>query len=112
MALDPDGFPLVPLHRRRTWYGLSWSEQRQVLRAARRGESHSDPAVAHAARTWAHEVPPPKEGARSLRSLLLALLSDPWGGTLGALLGDRRAARRILAARPPEPPGGVDGARS
>ena len=109
MALDPDGFPRVPAHRQRTWDGLSWAEQRQVLRAARRGQSHPYPAVADAARRWAREQLPP--GPRSLRDVLWALLSDPWGGTLGSLLGERRAARRILAVRP-IPRAGADGPRS
>jgi hypothetical protein len=100
--MDADGFPPVPRHRQRTWYGLSWSEQRAVLRAARRRRSHPDPAVALAARVWAREVLAPTTASKSLGSAVLAFVTDPWGGTLGAFVGERRAARRILAARPPE----------
>ncbi|CAA9246961.1 MAG: hypothetical protein AVDCRST_MAG57-1837 [uncultured Blastococcus sp.] len=57
--------------------------------------------MALAARVWAREVLAPRPASRSLGSAVLALVTDPWGGTLGALVGERRAARRILAARSP-----------
>jgi hypothetical protein len=62
---DEDAFPMVPKYRQRTWAGLRWSEQTAVLRAARRRETHPDPAIAKAARDWAREVltpRPPREG--------------------------------------------------
>ena len=102
LAFDEDGFPAVLKYRQRTWVGLQWSEQRAVLRAARRGESHPDPAVAKAARDWAHDVLAPRPPSRGLRDFLLTILSDPFGGTLGLVFGERRAARRILAVKPPQ----------
>jgi hypothetical protein len=38
---------------------------------------------------------------RGLRNLVLRFVEDPFGGTLGLKLGERRAARRILAVKPP-----------
>ena len=102
VVYDNDGFPLVPKHRRRTWEGLSWSEHRAVLRAARRGESHPDPAIGKAARDWAQAVLAPKPPSRGLLDVLLRLLEDPFGGTLGQMFGERRTARCILAVKPPE----------
>lgn len=101
MALHEDGFPVVPKYRQRTWAGLSWSEQRAVLRAARRGEMHSDPAIAKAARDWAGGVVTPRPPSRRLRDTLLRLVEDPFGGTLGLWFGERRAARRIVAVQLP-----------
>jgi hypothetical protein len=98
---DEDGLPVVPKYRQRTWVGLSWSEQRAVLRAARRGLTHPDPAVAKAARDWAREVRAPRPPSRGLRNFLLTLVEDPFGGTLGLKFSERRAARRILAVKPP-----------
>jgi hypothetical protein len=102
VVYDEDGFPEVPKYRQRTWVGLRWSEQRAVLRAARRGEIHSDPAIARAARDWARDVLAPRPPSRGLRDVLLRLFEDPFGGTLGQLFGERRAARRILAVGPPQ----------
>jgi hypothetical protein len=96
-----DGFPVLPKYRQRTWEGLRWSEQRAVLRAARRGDSHPDPAIAKAARDWAHAVLAPTTPSRGLLAVLLRLIEDPFGGTLGGVFAERRAARRILAVRPP-----------
>ena len=111
VAHDEDGFPVVPKYRQRTWVGLSWSEQRAVLRAARRGETHPDPAIAKAARDWARQVLASRPASRGLRDVLLRLLEDSFGGTLGQLFGERRAARRILAVRPPQQakPCAIDG---
>jgi hypothetical protein len=97
-----DGFPVVPKYRQRTWEGLRWSEQRAVLRAARRGDSHPDPAIAKAARDWAHAVLAPGTRSRGLGEALLRLIEDPFGGTLGGMFAERRAARRILALKPPQ----------
>jgi hypothetical protein len=105
VAYDEDGFPVVPKRRQRTWAGLRWSEQRAVLRAARHGESHPDPAIAKAARDWARDVLAPRPPSRRLLDGLLRPLEDPFGGTLGQLLGERRAARRILAVGPPQQAG-------
>ncbi|MGZ4617135.1 MAG: hypothetical protein ACXV3F_00080 [Frankiaceae bacterium] len=102
VTCDADGFPEVPKYRQRTWYGLRWSEQRAVLRAARRGQSHPDPAIAKAARVWAQAVLAPRPPARGLLEVLSRLLEDPFGGTLGGMFADRRAARRILRVKPPE----------
>jgi hypothetical protein len=88
---DANGFPQVPSFRRRTWIGLSPTERRAALHAARRGQAHPDPAVARAARDWAQEVLNSRPGR--LRSLVFSFVEDPWGGTLGAKLGERRAAR-------------------
>lgn len=99
VACDEDGFPVVPTYRQRTWVGLRWSEQRAVLRVARRGEAHPDPAIAKAARDWAREVMAPRAPSRRLRDVLLPLVEDPFGGTLGLWFGERRAARRILAVQ-------------
>ena len=89
----------VPLYRRRTWAGLSWSQQRAVLKAARRGEHHPDPVLADAARRWATEVLAPKR-VRALDATavaLLALVSETMtGGWLGSMFAERRAAKRIL----------------
>jgi hypothetical protein len=102
VAYDADGFLLVPKYRQRTWAGLRWSEQRAVLRAACRGEPHPDPAIAKAARDWARDVLTTRPRSRRLRDGLLRLLEDPFGGTLGQMFGERRAARRILAVNPPQ----------
>ena len=102
VATDEDGFPVVPKYRQRTWIGMSASERRAVLRAARRGDSHPDPAMARAARDWAHDVLAPRPPARGLLDAVLRLVEDPLGGTLGQMFGDRRAARRILAVKPPQ----------
>ena len=99
-ALDEDGFPVVPKYRQRTWAGLSWSEQRAVLRAARRGEMHVDPAITKAARDCAREVLTLRPSSRRLRDVLSRLAEDPFGGTLGLRFGERRAARRIVAVQP------------
>jgi hypothetical protein len=96
-----DGFPVVPKYRQRTWEGLRWSEQRAVLRAARRGDSHPDPAIAKAARDWAHAVLARRTRSRGLLEALLHLIEDPFGGTLGGMFAERRAARRVLAVKPP-----------
>lgn len=101
VAYGEDGFPVVPKYRQRTWAGLRWPEQRAVLRAARRGETHPDAATAEAARDWARDVLAPEPPSRALRQVLLRLVEDPFGGTLGQLFGERRAARRTLAVRPP-----------
>jgi hypothetical protein len=97
---DEDGPPVIPKYRQRTWVGLRRSEQRTVLRAARRGESHPDPATAKAARDWAHDMLAPRSPSRALWDVLLRLVEDPFGGTLGQLFGERRAARRILGVKP------------
>ena len=97
-----DGFPVVPKYRQRTWEGLRWSEQRAVLRAARRGDRHPDPAIAKAARDWAHAVLAPRTRSRGLLEALLHLVEDPFGGTLGGMFAERRAARRILSVKPPQ----------
>jgi hypothetical protein len=103
-----DGFPVVPQYRQRTWEGLRWSEQRAVLRAARRGHSHLDPAIAKAARDWTYAVLTPRTDSRGLLEALMSLIEDPFGGTQGGMFAERRAGRRILAVRPPsraaEPP--------
>ena len=91
---------MIPKYRQRTWVGLRRSEQRAVLRAAGRGESHPDPATAKAARDWAHDMLAPRPASRGLRNVRLRLVEDPFGGTLGQLFGERRAARRILAVKP------------
>jgi hypothetical protein len=96
-----DGFPVVPKSRQRTWEGLRWSEQRAVLRAARRGDSHPDPAMAKAARDWAHAVLAPRTRSRGPLAVLMSLIEDPFGGILGEMFAAARAARRILAVRPP-----------
>ena len=101
-VIDEDSFPVVPRYRQRTWEGLSRSEQGAVLRAARRGESHPDPAIAKAARDWAQGVLAPSAPSRGPLNVLLRLLEDPFGGTLGQMFGERRAARRILAVQPLE----------
>ena len=95
----------MPAHQRRTWYGLTRRQQREVLRAARRGESHTDAALADAVRRWAQEVLEPKYSTiHGAIGVALAAVSDvASGGWLGMLAAERRAARRILAARPPEP---------
>jgi len=97
-----DGFPVVPKYRQRTWEGLRCSEQRAVLRAARRGNSHPDPAIAKAARDWAHAVLAPRTRSRGVLQILMSLVEDPFGGTLGGMFAEHRAARRILAVRPPQ----------
>ncbi len=100
-----DGFPVVPKYRQRTWEGLRWSEQRAVLRAARRGDSHPDPAIAKVARGWAHAVLAPRTHSRGVLRVLVSLVEDPFGGTLGGMFAERRAARRILAVRPSQEAG-------
>jgi hypothetical protein len=99
VVYDDDGFPVVPTYRQRTWEGLSWSEHRAVLRAARRSESHPDPVIAKAARDWARAVLAPRTRSRRLWDVLLSLLADPFGGLLGQGFAERRAARRILRVR-------------
>ena len=89
--------PLVPRFRQRTWVGLRWAEQQAVVRAARRGETHPDQAIAKAARDWAREVLAPRPPSQRLRDVVFRLVEDPFGGTLGLWFGERRAARRILA---------------
>ncbi|WP_100500213.1 hypothetical protein [Geodermatophilus chilensis] len=99
---DPDGFPAVPKYRQRTWIGRTERQHRAVRRAARRGRSHPDPVIAKAARDWARGVlAPSRRRTRGLWELVLALVGDPFGGTLGTTLAERRVARRILAVEPP-----------
>ncbi len=85
---------------RPTWHGLSRKLQREVLRAARRGQEHPEPEVAGAALRWAQEVTAPRELARAgVIGLLLALLDGAaGGGWSGMAIAERRAARRILRA--------------
>jgi hypothetical protein len=100
VVYDADGFPVVPKYRQRAWEGLSWSQHRAVFRAARRGESHPDPAIAKAARDWARAVLAPRTRSRGLWDVISSLLEDPFGGLLGQGFAERRAARRILSVRP------------
>lgn len=72
----------------------------RCLRAARGGESHPDPEIAKAARDWAHAVLAPRPPGGGLRDGLLRLLEDPFGGLLGQMFAERRAARRILSVKP------------
>jgi hypothetical protein len=85
---------------RRTWHGLSRKVQREVLRAARRGQEHPEPEVAGAALRWAQEVTAPRELIRAgVIGFLLALVSETAaGGWTGMAIAERRAARRILRA--------------
>lgn len=73
---------------RRHWWGLSWGEQREVLRLARRREVHPDPAIRDAARRWAEET-----RSDSLPLTTLEGLFDS-----GMSWAERRAAHRILRA--------------
>ena len=98
----------MPQHRLRSWEGLSWSQRRVVLRAARRGESHPDPAIAKAGRDWARAVLVPSATSRGVRDVVLRLVEDPFGGLLGRLSAERRAARRILRVRPRREPAHPD----
>ena len=92
---------MVPSYRQRSWHGLSWREQRQVLRAARRGEAHHNDAIADAARRWAAEVLEPGRAWKGLvAGAVVSLLSgEAGGGWLGMLVAERRSTRRILRAR-------------
>jgi hypothetical protein len=94
---------------RRTWAGLSWREQRQVLKAARARKRHPDPEIAEAARLWAEAVLAPRPRRKALGTFALWALLDfvlDSGGATGMLIAERRAAKRILemerslAARP------------
>ncbi len=100
-ATGPDGFPVVPKYRQRTWIGLTEAQRREVRRAARRGQSHPDPAIAKAARDWAREVLAPRRPSGRVWDIFLTLVADPCGGSLGMLFAERRVARRILAVQPP-----------
>lgn len=84
---------------RRTWAGLSWSERRQVLKAARAGRRHADPEIAEAARRWAEALLTQSKrkilGSLVIGGLFDALLLDG-GGWVGMSFAERRAAKRIL----------------
>ena len=85
---------------RRAWEGLSWSERRQVLKAARAGKRHPDREIAGAAHRWAERVLAPSQ-KQVFGSLLLGGLIDLClgsGSWTGMGIAERRAARRILKA--------------
>lgn len=86
---------------RRTWYGLTGKEQREVLRAARRRREHYKPEIADAAFRWAEEVLHPGQRRKDgVIGALLALIDGTLGGGwLGMALAERRAAKRIVRAR-------------
>ena len=75
----------MPSYQRRTWYGLSSSQRREVMQAVRRGNRHADPAVWLAAVEWARE-----EVRRPRWQVVVApFLLDP------TAWADRLTARRI-----------------
>lgn len=76
-----DGFPIVPAYQQRTWHGLTWRQQGEVLRAARRGESHPDAALADDARRWAKKVLEPRYATvHGAIGVALAVISDTASG--------------------------------
>ena len=86
---------------RRAWEGLSWSERRQVLKAARAGKRHPDREIAEAARRWAQAVLAQSKrrvfGSLVIGGLIDTLLFDG-SGWIGMSIAERRAAKRILRA--------------
>lgn len=85
---------------RRSWRGLSFKEQRQVLRAARRREGHPDAEIADAAYRWAQEGSQGNsDGAGSSASCCRSLMKAAGGGWLGIVIAERRTAKGILRAR-------------
>ena len=99
------------------WRELGTSGRREVGAAARRGQTHPDPYVAHLAHAWASEVLrvdrlslPRREriAEAGLGPVLLATIgalleSAAIGASLGTGLSrrERRLARRIVALGPP-----------
>jgi hypothetical protein len=84
---------------RRSWYDLSWKEQRTVLRLARRGNRHPDPNVARAAEEWAREWFQRASDKSYVVSwtvtvIVGGVLGD--GSSIGEALRNRRAAKRIM----------------
>jgi hypothetical protein len=73
---------------KRQWWGLTWRQQREVLRLARRRRVHPDPAIRDAAYRWAIEI-----RAERLRWIAVDGLFDS-----GMSWAERRAARRIIRA--------------
>ena len=98
------------------WLELGGRGRREVRRAARRGQRHSDPYVASLAHAWAAEVmrldaqrPSGRErmvdvGIGAVILAVIGALLGPLaaGGFLGGALSwpERRLARRILALGP------------
>jgi hypothetical protein len=84
------------------WLSLSWSQRRQIMQYARRGELHPRREFASISVSWAHHRLGKKtaRGRRdwSVGALLASLLGDAGLGTyLGTSLAERRAARKLLA---------------
>lgn len=77
-----------------------------MLRAARQGREHRNPEIADAADSWAQDVVRPRRLRRDAGVAgLLSLVADAaGGGWFGMAIAERRAAKRILAARG-APPG-------
>lgn len=81
------------------WYGLTWQQRRQALKAAGKNRKHPDPEVAQIAYRWAEWRLRPSNERRetSAKHGLLVILSDAaTGGVIGNLAAERRAARKIL----------------
>jgi hypothetical protein len=77
-----------------SWYDLSWKERRTVVRLARKGRRHPDPAVARVAEEWAKEQLGQDGNDRGgIGSVVVrTLLGD------GEAVREYRAAKRIMRA--------------
>jgi len=75
-----------------SWYDLSWKDRRTVVRLARKGRRHPDPAVARVAEEWAKETlgtdGKDRGGVGSM--VIRTLLGD------GEAVREYRAATRIM----------------
>jgi hypothetical protein len=85
------------------WYSLSWNTRRRVMKYAGKGQRHPDRGVSEIAERWAvYRLRPGRWRERREEGIAFLVLSiimpDGAGGSLGMLLAERRAARRILKA--------------
>jgi hypothetical protein len=85
------------------WYSLSWNTRRHVMKYAGKGERHPDRRVSEIAERWAvYRLRPSRWKERREEGITFLVLSiimpDGAGGSLGMLIAERRAARKILKA--------------
>jgi hypothetical protein len=85
------------------WYSLSWNTRRHVMKHAGKGERHPDRRVSEISERWAvYRLRPGRWKERRDEGLTFLVLSiimpDGAGGSLGMLVAERRAARKILKA--------------
>ena len=85
---------------RRTWYGLSKMERREVARHAKAERPHPHPEVDRAVLDWARQTLGSRQTAIDMIAGILGGLLDgvSGGAWWGQARGDRRLARRLLRA--------------